>query len=254
MNIFTRGFICIIIGFSSFNLKADENLDDQFVHLLHQEPNYFLMGKPNTKVQLSFKAKVFKNVPFYFSYNQRIFWDFFKESKPFRDINYNPGVFYRFTLDEESRKKFDIIFYEHESNGKGGLTSRSWDRSGFRYQSRFNLSNRFQSEWSLKVGIPYNLDDTNRDLRQYRGLYELQLKVSELLGPFFDVNDLIFRVYPGGKSGLNLLKGGREITFRSKLKDVKYLGQIVVQFFEGHGENLLEYNQHVLGFRMGIGF
>src|SRR5690606_24440532 len=56
---------------------------------------YFLSGEPDTKIQLSLKVRLLKNVDFYFGYSQVMFWKLFIErSSPFHDVAYNPELFY----------------------------------------------------------------------------------------------------------------------------------------------------------------
>lgn len=226
--------------------------DVQIVHLLEDHPNYFLFGRPQTKAQLSFKVKVFKATDIYLAYTQKIFWDLFEPSSPFRDINYNPSVFYRFQVGGDETKLIDFIPYEHESNGKKGNDSRSWDRTGVRFKTLQRFGNA-RGIWNFRAWAPYRLDDPNPDLAKYRGLFEVTFTLADFLGPYFDLNDLSLRIYFGGSSYLNPLQGGQELTFRFKGKTVGFLANAVVQVFQGFGENMLEYNHRIFGLRAGIG-
>jgi len=115
------------------------------------KPTYFITGHPDTKVQLSFKAYIVRAMPLYFAYSQLMMWDLFtKRSSPFRDINFNPEVFYRLNLnDQPSFQWLDFGIYEHESNGKDGGDSRAWDRIYLRYATTFPI----QSEDGAKLHI-----------------------------------------------------------------------------------------------------
>ncbi len=70
---------------------------------------------------------------------------------------------------------------------------------------------------------------------------------------YFNSNDLTLKFFPGGATHLNPLQGGRELTLRIKGKSSAFLVKTVFQIFQGYGENLLEYDQSVWGFRAGIG-
>lgn len=148
--------------------------EGKFIQLLHDQPNYLLLGKPETKIQFSFKAKVMPNVPIFLAYSQRIFWDLFEESSPFIDINYHPSTFYRIKLGPSQQSTLDLIAYEHESNGKGDSDSRSWDRAGVRV---------LFGRWMVRGWVPFNYDPKNRDLAEYRGIYEASYTIQNVFGP-----------------------------------------------------------------------
>src|SRR5690606_1188734 len=59
------------------------------------QPIIFALGRPNTKVQISLKARMLEALPIYFGYTQLIFWQLEEESKPFFDASYSPQFFYR---------------------------------------------------------------------------------------------------------------------------------------------------------------
>lgn len=251
------------MALSSASARASEGtpeLEQETAQLQHYKPIYFLMGTPDTKVQFSFKLRVIENFGLYFAYSQLMMWDLFtKSSWPIRDVNYNPEVFYRYGLDgaaepDQSRTWLDLGIFEHESNGKDGADTRSWNRSYVRYRSDLELNERNRLSWEIKAWVAYLLDEANADIRQYRGSYEFSLAIPNLLGEAVSPNDLIFRIYPGGSTTLNPIAGGQELTLRFRPPPVSYLRLLIVQVFHGYGENLLEYNQNRWGIRAGIGF
>lgn len=220
------------------------------------KPSYFLLGKPITKAHVSFKVQVFREFPLYFAYSQLMMWDLFRDSAPIRDLNFDPEIFYRlpFGSTEETERELDIGFLEHESNGKDALDSRSWNRAFLRYKSH-----RLQSTrgfwWSAKLALPYGMDDpASRRLPERRGLWELQAGGSDLFNRIFEVNELIIRLYGGGKSRVNPLQGGQELTYREKNSSRKFLLPLYLQIFHGYGENLLDADEKRWGFRAGVGF
>lgn len=245
--------LLLLIGsvFGSVTAHALPAENRELVQLYHYKPIYFLLGKPNTKVQFSVRAKVLKNYSLYVGYSQLILWDLFKTSRPFADINYNPEIFYRWSLPDWT---VDIVPYEHESNGKSGLESRSWDRSAVRVTREWAMGEERILETQFKVWWARNFDDTNSDLPRYRGLYEGQVAVKNLFGEEFGMSELIFRFYPGGKTHIDPIKGGRELTLRFRSRAQYSLFQMVFQVFEGHAESLIHYKNHVWGFRAGLGF
>lgn len=216
-------------------------------------PTYFLLGSLDTKIELSFKGQLVEKVPVFFGYTQLMFWDLFKTSAPFSDINYNPEVFYRVFAFPEHTRWIDFGAFEHESNGKGGDDSRSWNRSYLRYSDTWKLGERFQMFTTAKAWVPYALKE-NPDIAKYRGLAEFTVSFSGFLGRFFDRDDLIFRFYLGGATYFNPLQGGQELTLRFKAGPRKFLPLTVFQVFHGYGEDLLNYQENRTALRAGIGF
>jgi phospholipase A1 len=240
-----------------FAWAQESPVAESFEDIYHYKPMYFLVGEPITKVQLSLKARVIRNREIFVGYTQLMLWDLFKESRPFKDINYNPEIFYRLTLRDVSHEGqsewFDFGPYMHESNGKNGADSRSWNRVFVRYYRNRKLGLGTKLGLSIQAWLPYAYDPGNEDLPRYRGIYEINLTLSEFLGPFFAKHDLNLRFYPGGKSHINPLQGGRELTLRLKGREKVFLTQVIFQFFQGRGESLLNYRDQVVGFRVGIG-
>lgn len=215
------------------------------------KPTYGLVGKNDGKIQLSFKARPAAGVPLYFGYTQLMMWDIYKSSAPMRDVNYNPEIFYRLPLgDEESARWLDLGPFEHESNGFDGDRSRSWNRSYARFSDSAQLGDR-QLQWSLKLQIPYSCDNS---CALYRGIAEGTVSLNNLFGSALGQNDVILRVYPGGKGYVNFGQGGQELTFRIRPGHGSITPLFVVQLFHGYGENELDQTKNVLALRGGIGF
>ena len=232
--------------------KVDDNEPIQYFQ--RYKPSYFLLGHPITKVQISLKVQILRELPLYMGYSQLMMWDLFKNSAPFRDINFNPELFYRIHLEGERGmvRDLDLAPFEHESNGKDGPDSRSWNRIYARYTSNFLLPGR-GIWWSFKLQLPFAYRD-NPDLPKQRGIYEFQVGVSDLFRRFFDVNELILRIYGGGRTRVNPLQGGQELTYREKESRRIFLLTLYLQIFHGYGENLLDAGDKRWGFRAGVGF
>ena len=220
-------------------------------------PIYALLGEDETKLQLSFKVRVLPLLGLYAAYSQVMIWRLFDESRPFRDINYNPELFYRLQFGESPTWYVDVGLYEHESNGREEADSRSWDRSYVRYSMTHALSKttRARIHWNMKAWIAYGYDPTNRDIQRYRGAYEGQVSLVDAFGPWFDRGDITWRIFGGGASHVNPFKGGSELTLRFAPKLLSSsVAQIVVQWFYGYGEDLIDYNRKKTMLRAGLGF
>ncbi|MCL5127747.1 MULTISPECIES: phospholipase A [unclassified Algibacter] len=154
---------------------------------IHKD-NYFIIGVPtnmdinsntaNVKYQVSFKQMISRNtLPWdtyiFFSYSQKSFWDVFKESYPFKEINFNPTIgFGRAFFDKNDRLKgIGTLEFEHESNGRDSIFSRSWNRVSLKYSTAIGP----KTILSLKGWIPYGYKSGNPELIDYVGLGELTL-------------------------------------------------------------------------------
>ncbi len=235
--------------------EADSPVSEhEWIHIERYKPTYFLVGHPDAKVQLSFKVEILKGGNFYGAYSQLMLWDIFKDSSPFRDLNYNPDFFYRISTGPARGYIFDIGVFEHESDGKAGDQSRGWNRSYFRVSKNYRFGESTVAGWSFKIWAAWYLEPTNPDLLNYRGLYEVQVILSSFLAPLMDVDDVLFRLYPGGKSRVNPFEGGQELTFRGKVSSRRLLLPTAIQIFHGYAENLLDYSNEHWGVRVGLSF
>ena len=99
-------------------------------------PNNEDINKVNLQFQYSFKFGLLTNVftdndDLFISYTQLSDWQAYDKSAYFKDTQYQPELFWRFTHQQpllgwhwqQSR-----IGFIHQSNGKGGLAERSWNR------------------------------------------------------------------------------------------------------------------------------
>jgi len=223
---------------------------------------YFLFGKPDAKVQFSGKMRFVSSVPVYFGYSQLTKWELFVASAPFRDVNYNPELFYRMFFEPPQLVKdgnptpphyLDFGIYSHESNGRDGFESRSWDKVYFRWVRGWRVGDRAAIIAQMQLNVPVRLDSGNPDLLWYRGIFEGEVAWVRFLDDTFDESELRFRIFSGGPSHVNLFAGGQELTLRLKPRAHTFLPTFVVQVFNGFGENLLDYKQERLAVRVGLG-
>lgn len=228
------------------------------------EPVYFIVGGDgglNAKFQISLRYQLFdgrgplaSRLPWiddlYLSYSQTSLWDLGDLSKPFKDSSYRPRLFY---ANYDLARRFDgqLRFgietgFGHESNGKEGEESRS-----------FNMA---YARPTLTLGDPaglrffaaplihnYIADDENPDLKDYRGYVDWVLGI-------------------GAKGGLDFwttLRKGERSDYGSVELNVSYplsklsggdlAGWLTLQYFNGYGESLLDYNRKLDSqWRLGI--
>jgi phospholipase A1 len=252
-------------GVLTERIESQKQADNNPFLIKAYKPNYILLGayttnrlasdvydfKPqNTeaKFQLSFQLNWWdqpfgKNTAFYFGYSQLSFWQVYNSSvsAPFRETNYEPEIGLNITTNTHLAgldfKQVRMSFI-HQSNGQGGLRSRSWNRLAV--QTGFERGD-FAGSLRGWYRIPENrATDDNPDITDYLGYGDLTL-------------------------GYKLGTGTVSATLRNNLKsqnrgsvELNYSFpfnkhvQAYVQYFNGYGESLIDYNRSIN--RIGIGF
>jgi phospholipase A1 len=219
--------------------------------LLGYRPIYFAYGQP-AKIQFSFRSELSEAVPLNFAYTQIIFWELDRESKPFLDATYSPEIFYR--LRPRGSKWMDLGLWAHNSNGKAGAESRSYDQSYIRgvYTREWP---KVAAAFSVKLKLLYNDEDTNSDIQEYVGPFDFGVQLFRMLdGFFFDQAEVILEAQPGGKFSTDFEKGGYQISMNFHLDGVKMNPAFYLQYYHGYAETLINYDAKVNIFRAGITF
>lgn len=209
------------------------------------------------KFQISFKVKLWpdmmdKDVDLWFAYTQLSFWQLYNStfSSPFRETDYEPELFLNFRTNY---KPFGLDLYglrgrvvniglDHQSNGRSKPLSRSWNRIftnlGFE-KGNFNL---LLKGW---YRIPESAsDDDNPDIEKYMGYGELSGMYywnKHRFGAMLRNN-----LRTGENRGAVQLDWSFPFPF---IKNDRISGYI--QYFNGYGESLLDYNAN--SNRMSIG-
>lgn len=242
--------------FAPQTLKNKEALEkEDNLNLFRHQPFYFAYGNPDSKVQLSFKYRVITDMPIYFAYTQIMFWDLTEDSKPFKDSTYNPEFIYTYDLEKKIfLDTIDFGVWEHNSNGKSGDASRSFERAFV----RFNFAreyDKFLFKFSTKLGYIYGLDKTNDDIRDYISPLELRFSFIGLFkGWAMDRSSFDIRYFPGGDWAQDWGRGGYELSTSFRLGGLSIVPAFYVQYFRGYAESLINYNQRVSELRAGFIF
>lgn len=218
--------------------------------------NYFIFGtavgqKPtdkntNIKFQISVAQRLTKStLPWgtylYLFYTQKCFWNVCEESFPMADLNFNPGVGLAkplFVKDRFIGKVMMVV--EHESNGRDGDDSRSWNRITF--GSNIMIDPNFMVYG--KVWIPIIDGQNNRDILDYCGIYQIGTSVMSPNRKFGASVNLVKR--RGWNLSYNTII---EFSYRFNNNQNQYL---FMQYYNGYGEGLLEYKQFHTELRVGI--
>ena len=195
--------------------------------------------------QISIRQRLTKSYfPFnsflYLTYNQRSFWNIYAKSSPFRDTNYNPGIgFGAYLISDNKLKGAAFIQAGHESNGRGGNDSRSWNYVSFSSKYFFNL--RFSL--GLELWIPFVDGEQNKDLLDYKGLGAISANTISKDGKWW----LSMELNP--RRGW----GNANTTFSVAYKLSKSHNQyLYLRVYNGKGDSLLDYKKYEMNLRMGI--
>lgn len=218
--------------------------------------NYFIFGPPigfkptrentNVKFQISIAQKLTRStLPFgtylYLFYTQKVFWNVLENSMPMTDLNFNPGIGIAKPLFVRNRfigKAFVLI--EHESNGRDGEASRSWNKISFGGNIMIDQNLTVHG----KIWIPIIDGMNNRDILDYCGIYQVGLQVYSNNRRFTGSVNLTKR------KGWNLNYNTTiELAYRVWKRDNQYL---FLQYYNGYGEGLLDYKVFHSQLRIGI--
>ena len=250
----------------------DEAKQGAFLFRPHH-PNYFLplkySNRPNNtpfqstfiqpdlgldpieaELQLSFKVKGmegmfgYDNLDLWFGYTATSFWQAYNDtiSSPFRETNYEPEAMLVLRTDYEIagfRWRFVNLGVAHQSNGRPEGLSRSWNRvyTQFGFE-RDNLSLLFRPWYRLPED---HENDDNPDIEDYMGQGDL------------------LAIYRKGRNAYSLLlrnnfkrpdnRGAVKLNWSFPL-----YGRLkgYVQYFNGYGESLIDYNHSQQSFGFGV--
>lgn len=194
--------------------------------------------------QISLRLQLFtvKDTYIFATYTQKCFWDVFEESLPFRDTNFNPGLWCSTPVAKSSRwGGLLFVGVEHESNGRGGDASRSWNYVTAAYMTR--PWERWQFELRLWGG--YYDRKGNPDWFRYRGFGLVAATYSSLDERFI----ASAAINPSNRFRNWNVRA--EFMWRFSKRDDR-LPYLFVQYRCGYCENMLEYNRWSSIFRVGI--
>ncbi|BCV37763.1 phospholipase [Shewanella chilikensis] len=223
--------------FESKTISEDETLD-----------------KYEAKFQISFKFPLMYNVfgdngHLFFAYTNQSWWQVYNKdiSSPFRETNHEPELFMLFNNDWKIAG-FTNSFWGfgavHQSNGKSGDLSRSWNRIyGTMVFDKGPIALAAKVWWRIPESEKdYEGDprgDDNPDITDYLGHFELT--------GVYGIDDHRFSL---------MLRNNLQSSNRGAVEftwSYPILGnlRLYAQYFNGYGESLIDYNDH--NQRIGIG-
>ncbi len=202
------------------------------------------------KFQLSFKFPVltglFSNrTTLWFAYTQRSFWQAFdrSNSSPFRETDYEPELFVDYKTDLAlGPGSLDVVGFgiDHQSNGRSDPYSRSWNRvTGHIAYSTDHWLFAIRPWWRIPES---RSNDDNPDIEKYVG-YADYLAVLKLEGGqafSMELNNNLRRT-----DNLTSVTVGWSFPLSGDLRGF-------VQYVNGYGESLIDYNHRTQRFGVGI--
>lgn len=209
------------------------------------------------KLQLSLKQQIFDS-RFYIAYTQKSFWRILDQadSRPFRETNHNPEVFFRYVAPPEKAGRFSAwgadIGAEHESNGAREPISRSWNRL---YVTPFVTWGNLRADLKIWQRLSEEVKDDpldpagdeNPDIEDYLGNGELRLaylfKNRYMSGSLASLRTRWSFETERGSLQLDLSRP-------TKSKHV----YVFAHLFTGYGESLIDYNRSVTRYGIGVMF
>ncbi len=208
----------------------------------------FLAGDPNTKVDFTYGIALNRKYNFLFEYNQTMFWELQSDSKPFRDINFNPLL-----VQELSFGSFLVRLglLEHHSNGKDSTISRSYN-SSFIDLSGFSKTRSYKISYGAKIKTFYSLGEYNKDIVDYLGHIEFYVYTNFYRHQDSSINEIRFNVTssPGGEYDRLFKYGFEKIDLILDMKNIPI--NLHAQWYYGYGESLLQYDKRFNSIRVGI--
>ncbi len=207
----------------------------------------FNFSNVEIKYQLSLLLLTYKGNGWrlYTYYEQLSFWQAYDRdnSSPFREINYNPGIFIHtegIKLSNNRVINFNLGL-DHESNGQGPLLSRSWNRVIGSANLWINRNDH------LQIALWYRLEDKkddNPDLVNYVGIGEFS---------YVNTTDIItFKINVGGNWIRGHPYGELNLGFRFNEKKDTVNANLFFQLYVGYAESLIDYNHSISRIGMGI--
>jgi len=254
----------------------EQQVKDNPFAILPHKPNYllpFTYSKINTdiydgtldegeefsaieaKFQISIKYiawedVIFDDIDMQFAFTATSWWQTYNSelSAPFRETNYEPEVTFQYNKPWDFfGLPIDMTYlsFNHQSNGRGGEFSRSWNRIiGGVVINDDDVTYSLRAWWRIpedEKETPDGLGDDNPDIEDYLGHGEL--------GAVWQINDhhnlsiLLRNNFDSDNRGAVVL--GWSYPINDHL-------QGYVEYFNGYGESLIYYNEHTQTIGFGI--
>ncbi|HRT03514.1 MAG TPA: phospholipase A [Candidatus Diapherotrites archaeon] len=223
--------------------------------------NYLIIGDKDdqTKFQISLKYNLIypSKLGFFAGYTQKSFWKTYDNSSPFYETNYEPEIFYQFISGNNifGNIQIPLIDYiqispaHHLSNGRDREASRGMNT--YYSEIQFSYGDIYNIGFNIKYFNYYNLSSKNKDYNDYRKNYESKIffKIKSKNVKYLDKEEISCRF-----SGNPIDKGFFEVTGKVRIITTYFQPKIYIQYWQGYGEFLIDYNVKEKRFRVGIAY
>lgn len=230
----------------------------------------------NKNIEVQFQLSVQKQLSYdffglneyiSFAYTQKVWWQLYDVSAPFRETNYQPELFVTIPtsqqIDDNIGLKGVKFGFIHESNGQEGYRSRSWNRlyaTGLWQWDNLFLSTRVwyrlkenrRPDWYYEQSVhdsailqAYSDGDENPDIEDYLGYGDI--KVSYLYGKSH------FGLLLRNNLDFDENRGAIEFTYAYPFFNSPNT-YWYTKIFTGYGESLIDYNVDVTRASFGFSF
>lgn len=215
------------------------------------------LKKAEVDFQLSIKILMREDIfgdngHLYLGYTNHSLWQLYSDadSAPFRATDHQPEFILSFTNDWEIlgfRNALNDVILSHQSNGQGGLLSRSWNRvminSVFERGNVVFALNPWYRLPESEQEYPGDPDgDDNPDIVDYMGNFEFNAAYQRK----DDIYSIMLRNNLSGDNH-GAMELGWSFPISSNLR-----GQL--KYFKGYGHSLIDYNVDLEVFALGIVF
>lgn len=237
-------YILPVVISDNFNRKPYDFVEEYARGMKEVESKY----QVSFKIPLNTKDIFTRGDSFYFGMTIQAWWQLYSSeiSKPFRETNYQPEIFYRAPLPWKpfgGNMGYSIAL-EHQSNGQSQVLSRSWNRiigsiiyENGDYMFMFKPWHRIRENDKTDPDSPKG--DDNPTIEDYMGNYSLYGAIA-----FNDRNKLTASIRKNWRTG----NGAIELNYTYPLYG-KLIG--TVQYFSGYGESMIDYDHKQQ--KLGIG-
>lgn len=214
-----------------------------------------------TKFQFSFKVPLWRITEewiAYFGYTQISVWQMLNEehSSPFRDTNFEPELMLYYLpkggMFGGTLRLVNIGLLNHQSNGRSGEFSRSWNRYYLQTVFEFGRHNYLSlTAWKRdpekKKSNPSDpIGDDNEDIEKFVGDGEIKY---HYIGEIYNFAVTARENFYQG----NYDYGSYQLDFTMPTSLFRKKGlRIYFQYFNGYGETLIDYNKKRERFGMGV--
>ncbi len=207
-------------------------------------PNEQSIMHEELKAQMSVMVPIFRqlfwnpNASLGIAYTQLNYWQVYASSQYFREVNYEPEIFIQ---NHFRRNWLARVSLDHQSNGRGGTLERSWNRAIGTVEFSGEHWIASIKAWSL-IFKSQSSNVHNPHIAHFLGydnfLFSYQIKKATLS---LEAQNI--------ESGFS--RGFVQATISYPI--LKHIS-VYVQYFNGYGQSLIEYDHRTQSAGIGIAF